>query len=54
MNFRQVKDMTIKCTQLCLNRIKEVVPRILEEALRKEEGELKDSQRLMEVAPIGI
>lgn len=54
LNFKALKEMAIQCSNLCLSKMKEVVPKILEAALKKEEAELKESLRLMEVTPIGI
>ena len=54
MNIKNVKETSIQCTNLCLNKTKEVVPRILKTAIHDVEKELKDSLRLMEVVPIGI
>lgn len=54
LNFKAVKEMAIQSCNLCLTRMKEVVPRILETALRRVDADLKDSMRLMEASPIGI
>lgn len=54
LNFKSVKESSIQCTNLCITKIKEVVPKILESALQEIELELKESLRLMEIVPIGI
>ena len=54
LNIKSVKENTIQCTNLCLAKTKEVVPKILEVALRSQEKELREALRLMEIAPVGI
>ena len=54
MNIKQVKEKTILCANQCIAKTKEVVPKILEGALACQEKHLRESLRLMEIAPIGI
>lgn len=54
LNFKAVKEMAIQCSNMCLSKVKEIVPKILESALKREDAELRESLRLMEVNPIGI
>jgi hypothetical protein len=54
LNIKQVKETTIQCTNFCITKTKEVIPKILETALLSQEAEMRESLRLMEVIPIGI
>ena len=47
LNFKAVKEMAIQCSNMCLSKVKEIVPKILESALKREDAELRESLRLM-------
>lgn len=35
LNFKTVKEMAIQCSNMCLSKVKEIVPKILESALKR-------------------